>query len=630
MARHPRSAARRNPSGPASSVRKVKDGGGASGEAEVVLAIAKKTRTLLLSPRLSSRHDPHRPCLPLWHRRQRRPRPVLQPPEGEAHAPHPRGRLCPVRPAVAYRRSTPRSTAVGRTTSTSRASAPRAPSRAQPWRRRGALEPRSRPPCRSDRLQLGERPFDSRRDRVHDEPGRAAAPPVERLPVESGPRPHRREWPPLLRRLRASPHSPPPPAGPRSCTDRLRSPRPCRHGLGLVDRRLGRLELLWSSATTRDSASFDFSASACGSGTIGADTRRLSARYAAAPATTAPPSKRASRPCTKPMLQCRPAPASPSPPRSRAATPQARSTSRPKEARGNMIDYEILLLFDAELPDERQTEIVTRTRELVERGGGTFERHDVWGRRKLAYEIDHKPEGSYHLLTFQAEPGTLDEIRACSRSPTASCVTSPSSGRSPARPPRGRRRAPTASPSTLSPHSIHEERNRDGEHQPGRPRRQSDQGSRAPAHAERHRGLQPAGCGQLAPEGCLDRRVDREAELLRRHRVGQAGRGLRAVPEQGPARRHRRATRLARVGGPGRDEAPGGPDHREHRAIPRKPRRRRGWRRAPVRARGRDSRRRHGRLRNGRRHPLLPQRSKWHAAATETRRSDRAGAGVSR
>ncbi len=32
-----------------------------------------------------------------------------------------------------------------------------------------------------------------------------------------------------------------------------------------------------------------------------------------------------------------------------------------------MIDYEILLLFDAELPEERQNEIVTRTRELVER-----------------------------------------------------------------------------------------------------------------------------------------------------------------------------------------------------------------------------------------------------------------------
>ena len=75
-----------------------------------------------------------------------------------------------------------------------------------------------------------------------------------------------------------------------------------------------------------------------------------------------------------------------------------------------MIDYEILLLLDAELPDERQTEIVTRTRELVERDGGTFEGQDAWGRRRLAYEIDHKPEGAYHLLTFSAEPGTLDEI----------------------------------------------------------------------------------------------------------------------------------------------------------------------------------------------------------------------------
>ena len=75
-----------------------------------------------------------------------------------------------------------------------------------------------------------------------------------------------------------------------------------------------------------------------------------------------------------------------------------------------MIDYEILLLLDAELSDERQNEIVTRTRELVERGGGTFEGHDVWGRRKLAYEIGHKPEAAYHLLTFSAEPGTLDEI----------------------------------------------------------------------------------------------------------------------------------------------------------------------------------------------------------------------------
>jgi small subunit ribosomal protein S6 len=74
-----------------------------------------------------------------------------------------------------------------------------------------------------------------------------------------------------------------------------------------------------------------------------------------------------------------------------------------------VVDYEVLLLLDPELPEERQTEIVTRTRELIERGGGEWERHDVWGRRRLAYEIDKKPEGAYHLFLFKAEPETLDE-----------------------------------------------------------------------------------------------------------------------------------------------------------------------------------------------------------------------------
>jgi small subunit ribosomal protein S6 len=72
--------------------------------------------------------------------------------------------------------------------------------------------------------------------------------------------------------------------------------------------------------------------------------------------------------------------------------------------------YEILLLLDPELPEERQSEIVTRTRELVERSGGTWRSHDLWGRRRLAYEIGHKGEGVYHLLVFETEPETLDEM----------------------------------------------------------------------------------------------------------------------------------------------------------------------------------------------------------------------------
>jgi small subunit ribosomal protein S6 len=73
-------------------------------------------------------------------------------------------------------------------------------------------------------------------------------------------------------------------------------------------------------------------------------------------------------------------------------------------------DYEILLMLDPELPEERQTQIVSRAREAIERDGGRFEAHEPWGRRRLSYEIDHKGEGSYHLLSFAAEPATLAEI----------------------------------------------------------------------------------------------------------------------------------------------------------------------------------------------------------------------------
>src|SRR5215471_2653739 len=67
-------------------------------------------------------------------------------------------------------------------------------------------------------------------------------------------------------------------------------------------------------------------------------------------------------------------------------------------------------MLDPDLPEERQTEIVTRAREAIERDGGTWDKHDPWGRRRLAYEIDHKAEGAYHLLHFTSEPETLDEV----------------------------------------------------------------------------------------------------------------------------------------------------------------------------------------------------------------------------
>jgi small subunit ribosomal protein S6 len=72
--------------------------------------------------------------------------------------------------------------------------------------------------------------------------------------------------------------------------------------------------------------------------------------------------------------------------------------------------YEILLMLDPEQAEARQDDIVARTRELVEKAGGSWRSHDAWGRRRLAYPIAHKEEGVYHLIVFDADAATLDEI----------------------------------------------------------------------------------------------------------------------------------------------------------------------------------------------------------------------------
>ena len=75
-----------------------------------------------------------------------------------------------------------------------------------------------------------------------------------------------------------------------------------------------------------------------------------------------------------------------------------------------MIDYEILLMLDPELSEEQQGAVIARTRELIEKDGGSLDRHDAWGRRKLAYEINKKGDGNYHLLLFSCTAETLDEV----------------------------------------------------------------------------------------------------------------------------------------------------------------------------------------------------------------------------
>jgi small subunit ribosomal protein S6 len=77
---------------------------------------------------------------------------------------------------------------------------------------------------------------------------------------------------------------------------------------------------------------------------------------------------------------------------------------------GTVTTYEILLLLDPEQAEARQDDVIARTRDLVEKNSGTWHSHDAWGRRRLAYPIAHKEEGVYHLVVFDAEAETLEEI----------------------------------------------------------------------------------------------------------------------------------------------------------------------------------------------------------------------------
>ncbi|HEX7082550.1 MAG TPA: 30S ribosomal protein S6 [Gaiellaceae bacterium] len=75
-----------------------------------------------------------------------------------------------------------------------------------------------------------------------------------------------------------------------------------------------------------------------------------------------------------------------------------------------MNEYEIMLLLDPELAEERANEVIQRIRDSVDASGGSWDGHEPWGRRRLAYEIRHKGEAVYHLLLFTTTPETLAEI----------------------------------------------------------------------------------------------------------------------------------------------------------------------------------------------------------------------------
>jgi small subunit ribosomal protein S6 len=62
--------------------------------------------------------------------------------------------------------------------------------------------------------------------------------------------------------------------------------------------------------------------------------------------------------------------------------------------------YELMVIIDAELDDEVIDAAVKRIAELIGQRGATVRREERWGRRRFAYEINHKLEGYYVLYEF--------------------------------------------------------------------------------------------------------------------------------------------------------------------------------------------------------------------------------------
>ncbi len=72
--------------------------------------------------------------------------------------------------------------------------------------------------------------------------------------------------------------------------------------------------------------------------------------------------------------------------------------------------YEVMVILDPSL-DERTIEpSLDKYLNVIRNDGGTIDNLDVWGRRRLAYEVKKNAEGIYAVVQLQAEPATVKEF----------------------------------------------------------------------------------------------------------------------------------------------------------------------------------------------------------------------------
>ncbi|MBN2308813.1 MAG: 30S ribosomal protein S6 [Candidatus Hydrogenedentes bacterium] len=75
-----------------------------------------------------------------------------------------------------------------------------------------------------------------------------------------------------------------------------------------------------------------------------------------------------------------------------------------------MRTYEALYIVSPETGDDEIQTVVKQTESLVTDNGGAIVRSEVWGKRKLAYQVKRFTEGVYVLLRFQADPTFIPRL----------------------------------------------------------------------------------------------------------------------------------------------------------------------------------------------------------------------------
>jgi len=72
--------------------------------------------------------------------------------------------------------------------------------------------------------------------------------------------------------------------------------------------------------------------------------------------------------------------------------------------------YELMVILDPDLEERTVQPSLDTYLNVVRKDGGSVENIDIWGRRRLAYEIDKNAEGIYAVVTLNAEPATVKEL----------------------------------------------------------------------------------------------------------------------------------------------------------------------------------------------------------------------------